>query len=82
MTETEAPASSAGRPRPNEVVERDEAALKLITKDGITKEELADQLKVKPSHAYLSLFRLQRAGKIERRRVDGDARAHRWFLTG
>lgn len=68
--------SVVGRPRPTEVVERDDAVLKLVPKDGITKNELATQLGVSPSHAYLSLFRLRRDGKVTQ---GTDANRGRWF---
>jgi hypothetical protein len=78
MTEPEAPAKR-GRPRPEAVVARDEKVLSIVSatgEAGITRKALADQLvaensEVKPSEAYLSLFRLRKDEKVKRTSVDG-----------
>lgn len=80
MTEPEAPeATKRGRPRPEAVVARDEKVLGMVAatgEAGITRKALADALvaensEVKPSEAYLSLFRLRRDEKVKRTSVEG-----------
>lgn len=54
-----------GRPRPAETVQRDEAILSLLRRDGAqTRNQIAEQLGVEKVKAYLSLDRLRRAGLV------------------
>lgn len=56
-----------GRPRSPEAQARDDEALKVITKAkdaGATREDVADALSITPQLAYLSIWRLAKAGKV------------------
>jgi predicted Rossmann fold nucleotide-binding protein DprA/Smf involved in DNA uptake len=55
-----------GRPRSPETIQRDDAVLQALTDGPRTKEQLVEQLRVKDTHVYLSLWRLRRDGKVER----------------
>ena len=70
-----------GRPRSPETIERDDRVLKLLTADGpATREMLVERMNgVKPSLVYLALWRLRRAGHVER--VTGDGERHVWRTT-
>jgi len=77
-----------GRPRPEGTKVRDDAARGVITDsgtNGVTKDELATALttklgsEVSPSEAYLSLYRLNKAGELEKYRRDGKPR---WVIKG
>ena len=48
---------------------------------GCTQKETADELDVTPASAAASLKRLEKAGLVERRPDDSDARRNRLFLT-
>ncbi len=75
MTEVaEATASVRGRPRPTVTIERDEAVFAALDEPR-TKEQLAELTGLEPKQAYLSLWRLQRDGRVVRTRADG---AHVW----
>lgn len=70
-----------GRPRPIETVQRDKAALDAVTAAGsVTRESLAEALRVPPSQAYLSLTRLREAGKVEN--VRNGRSDYTWRLAG
>jgi len=83
MTETEAPATTAtasrGRPRPQTTIDRDNAVLTALQEAGaagVTREVLAQKFPdMKPSHVYLSLFRLRRDGVAQRAQAGG---SHVW----
>ena len=62
-----------GRPRPAATVELDAKGLELIKTNeaGLTKEQLAEQLGVEVSKAYLVTYRLRTQGEIHKERVDG-----------
>jgi hypothetical protein len=56
-----------GRPRDPSVIERDERVLgALSTEEAKTKSQLAEELSLAPSVVYLSLWRLHRAGLVQR----------------
>lgn len=55
-----------GRPRPQEVIDRDEKVYEAIPADGATRDEIADETGYELSEVYLSLFRLKRDGWVER----------------
>lgn len=89
-TET-APEATArrGRPRPDSTVQRDDAALSHFTAagaDGLTREQLAVKLtestgtEVKPSEAYLSIYRLSRREPATIGKVRRDGKTV-WLLT-
>lgn len=78
-----------GRPRPADVVARDEVVYGLITDDGVTRDDLVAKLDgVEPFHemdektrgtrVYQSLWRLRRDGYIQRGR---DGSSHTWHLV-
>lgn len=68
-TESEAK-TRRGRPRPQEVMQRDERVRELLASGPKTRNELATALSVDPNTAYLSIFRLRRAGQVEKVRVE------------
>ncbi len=74
-TVEEAPAatpSRRGRPRSQETIARDEAVLAALREGGTkTREQLAGELGVESSLVYLALWRLNRAGRVEKI-VDGE----------
>jgi len=55
-----------GRPRPQATLDRDERVYQILEQapDGLSRDEVATQTEISPSAAYLSLFRLQRDGRI------------------
>jgi hypothetical protein len=74
MGEPEAP-TRRGRPRPQTTIERDTKVLDLVSaagEAGLSRPAIAEQLGEgsKPSEAYLSLYRLRKDGKVERKTVD------------
>lgn len=71
--ETAAPTSNRGRPRPAETQERDEKVYAAIAGSDrkVTREEIATGVGIKGSEAYLSLYRLHKAGRVERVREGG-----------
>jgi site-specific DNA-cytosine methylase len=71
--------ASRGRPRPQETIERDNVVLSVIT-EPLSRDAIAQRLAeagtaVTPKAVYLSLWRLQRSGKITRSRESG---THLW----
>jgi predicted Rossmann fold nucleotide-binding protein DprA/Smf involved in DNA uptake len=68
-----------GRPRSQETIQRDEAVLKTLGEGPKTKEQLVQELGVKDTHVYLSLWRLRRDGKVEKV-ADADTR-HLWRVV-
>lgn len=63
----DAAAGRRGRPRDPGVIERDERVLgALSTNEAKTKSQLADELSLAPSVVYLSLWRLHKAGLVQR----------------
>jgi predicted ArsR family transcriptional regulator len=79
-TDAGADAGNRGRPRPQDTIERDNRVHQvLIDKGHLTRQQLADELGVKPSIAYMSLFRLRRDGRVQRVAGAGDdAKSHTW----
>ena len=71
-----------GRPRPDDVIARDEALLTVI--DGeMTTQEIAEAAGVTKNLAYLSLYRLRRDGKVARVQNEATGAAMRhWQRTG
>jgi len=74
------PKAGRGRPRSADVKERDERVYGVVVeaKVGITRAQLEDTLVLTGNDAYMSLFRLRKEGRIERRRADGE---HKWFVV-
>jgi hypothetical protein len=68
-----------GRPRSQETIQRDELVLKKLAEGPRTKEQLVQELGLKDTHVYLSLWRLRRDGHVERA-ADEDSR-HLWRVT-
>jgi hypothetical protein len=63
----EAASGRRGRPRDPGVIERDERVLgALSTEEAKTKSQLAEELSLAPSVVYLSLWRLHKAGLVQR----------------
>jgi predicted Rossmann fold nucleotide-binding protein DprA/Smf involved in DNA uptake len=73
------PTTRRGRPRSEETIQRDEVILKALGNGPRTKEQLAQDLGLKDTHVYLSLWRLRRDAKVEKV-TDGDVR-HLWRVT-
>lgn len=73
------PARRRGRPRSPETVDRDERVLAILRTGDATREQLVEELKLKPSLVYLALWRLRRAGLVERT-SDASTR-HVWRLV-
>ncbi len=62
-------AGTRGRPRPDEVVQRDAAvlaALQAAGDAGLTRPKLAEATSLPGNQVYLSLYRLKRDGKADR----------------
>lgn len=56
-----------GRPRSPETIERDAQVLTVLREQGPqTRDQLVERFQVKPSLVYLALWRLRRAGQVER----------------
>lgn len=70
--------SGRGRPRPADVVARDEAVLAAVTADGVTREQIAKSTGIDSVRVYQSLWRLRRDGLVVRGR---NGRAHYWMLA-
>lgn len=56
--------TTRGRPRPEEVVNRDEFVYTSLI-GSMTRQALAASIEMKPSHVYLSLIRLRAAGRVQ-----------------
>lgn len=70
-----------GRPRSQETITRDDAVVAALREGGAkTRAQLTDELGVESSLVYLALWRLSRAGRVEKI-VDGETR-HAWRLVG
>lgn len=74
-TTTEATTESArrGRPRPQTTIDRDEMAYERLASagdTGLSRVQLAETLGISNSHAYLTLYRLARGGRVSKRRGD------------
>jgi site-specific DNA-cytosine methylase len=80
-TATEAPAEAStakrGRPRPQDTKERDEKVFLAVagSERRVTREEVAQGVGITGSEAYLSLYRLNKALRVERTREGGN---HVW----
>jgi hypothetical protein len=73
------PKSGRGRPKSADVQARDERVYDVVASHaGLTRAQLENELGLAGSDAYMSLFRLRTAGRVERRR---DAGAHKWFAV-
>ena len=73
------PVRGRGRPRPAEVKERDERVLVgVIAQPGSNRQALEDALGLTQNEVYMSLFRLRKEGKIEKRREGGK---HAWYAV-
>lgn len=71
-----------GRPRPQEVIDRDEEVYEAIEDGGSTCEEIADVLGIEPNLVYLSLYRLRRDEWVDRARSTYNGKlTRRWVRT-
>jgi hypothetical protein len=80
QTETTEDTRGRGRPRPPEVIARDDQVLALITEPR-TKSELAKLTGIEPRFVYSSLWRLRHAGLIRRvvnTNGDTERKTHIW----
>lgn len=68
-----------GRPRSADTIERDKRVLAALQSGPRTKEQLVEELQLRPELIYLSLWRLKRDGTVERT-SDASTR-HAWRLT-
>lgn len=66
-TAENAEAGKRGRPRPDEVIQRDEAVLAAVT-GSMSRKQIAEITQIKESLVYLSLLRLRNAGKLTHER--------------
>lgn len=64
VTDTAETDAKRGRPRPQEVIDRDTAVLKAVTKEGSTSEEISAATGLAKNLVYLSVFRLKRDGLL------------------
>lgn len=66
MTMTAAERAPRGRPRPAETIQRDRDVLDLLrdNPDGLTRNEVAEAMRLNTSRTYLSLNRLRVNGKV------------------
>jgi predicted transcriptional regulator len=60
------PKNGVGRPKDPEVQRRDERVLELIKKDGASVAQIAEKLGVSTGIAYLSVWRLRKAGVVQK----------------
>lgn len=69
----EAPAQDGrkGRPRPAEVVERDQKVFEALADGGLSREAIAARVELAPNLVYLSLWRLKRDERVEPIRHEG-----------
>lgn len=63
-----------GRPRPTDTIERDQRIFDELT-EPLTRGALVEKTGMESKLVYLSLWRLNRDGRVKRERVDG---AHKW----
>jgi DNA-binding MarR family transcriptional regulator len=63
---SEAKTRGRGRPRPADVVERDQKLLMYLGQKPRSRAELADLLEITVSQAYLALSRLRSRGQVRR----------------
>lgn len=68
-----------GRPRSPATIARDERVLAALRAGGRSREQLVEELDLRPQLVYLSLWRLRREGKVERT-SDANTR-HLWQLV-
>jgi len=72
-----------GRPRPQAVIDRDEAVFKIVASagpTGITNEEISEQTGLERNETYLSVFRLRKEGRVSRLEEDS-GRTRRWVKS-
>ena len=64
-----------GRPRPAETIARDEQILALLKANpaGMTRNDIAEEMGLNTSRAYLSLDRLRRQGLAKKSQPEGSA---------
>lgn len=65
-----------GRPRSQETLERDIRVLTALGKETKSKDQLVEELDLKPELVYLSLWRLKRDERVER--VNDTGVRHAW----
>lgn len=69
-----------GRPRPPEVIERDESVFEGLT-EPMTIRQLAEKLDVPRNFVYLSLWRLRDDKRVRRRADEHGGNTHVWERT-
>jgi predicted transcriptional regulator len=79
-TEGTAEDGSRGRPRPQDTIERDDRVHALLVERGpLTRTDIATEMGITPSLAYMSLFRLTRDGRVRRAsNAEGEGKSHTW----
>jgi DNA-binding transcriptional ArsR family regulator len=82
-TQVDPATEKRGRPRPQDTVARDEAVAQLVREKGpLSRTQIAEQMGITPSIAYMSLFRLRRDGYVRRAAgAGGDAKSHTWEIV-
>lgn len=71
--------SRRGRPRAPEAIERDDRVLRALGAEVKSRDQLVTELGLPPNLVYLSLWRLRRAGHVERTSQGGER--HMWRAT-
>lgn len=71
-----------GRPRPNATIELDERVFAFLTASSVpqSKTAVATALSIKPSLAYLALWRLRNDGRVVNGRA-GERGGHTWSVA-
>lgn len=71
-----------GRPRPQETLERDNQVKTQLASGPKTTQELAEALGIETGIAYLCIYRLKRAGEVEKVQAESGGRNPAWKLVG
>lgn len=67
-----------GRPRPADVIDRDEKVFEAVGNDPKSTEELAEVIGAERNATYASLYRLRRDGRVKRAEDESGATARAW----
>lgn len=73
------PTARRGRPRSPETIDRDQKVMKLLVEAPRSREQLVEELAIRPQLVYLSLWRLRREGRVER--VSDPTTRHLWRVV-
>lgn len=71
-------ASRRGRPRPTDVIERDEAVFNAVSDTPKSTQELVEVVGASKNAVYASLFRLRRDGRVTRPQDETGSAARAW----